>query len=319
MQNLRVIALDPGFGSEKLRTAEASVVLQSAVARPRDIGRAAAGIDVDAKPPEIRFDDQAFVVGPGAWNWGEPINSYDFTDIASPRRLALFYAVLAKALPPGEYQVDRLMIGLPTPLLRDELMAEMMTENIKRAYMREHTFSADGCEYVFKFRYGRAPAQPVGAYYGYILDDDGHVRRGSSKQEIAVLDIGMNTLDLYAVRAGKALPRFVGGSTHGVRRLIESIDGQADVEEIDHQLRERQIEIPDAAMESWLASVLGQTEKRWPRLSRFDVLIPVGGGAALLGEHLRRALAAKRATVEWPTDPITAVVDGLYKLGIKIL
>jgi hypothetical protein len=319
MQIIPAISHDPGFGNGKLRANDTRVVIQAAVSIPGEIGDAAAGLDVDEKPPEVRFDDNVFVVGEGSWNWGAPLGSFDYGDLASPSRLAIFYACLAQAMPPGEYQVDRLMIGLPTPLLQDELMSDLVRENIASKYKRNHRFTVDGESYYFDIRYAYTRAQPVGAYYDYILDEEGHVRRGSSKKLVGILDAGMNTLDFYGVQAGKAKVRFVRGSKDGVRRLIEAIDGRAEKEIIDNRIRNRTIDVPDAAIESWLATILGTTEELWPSLSTFDLVIPVGGGAVILGEHLRRALVARRAIVEWPDNPITSIVDGLYKLGIRSL
>ena len=86
---------------------------------------AAKGLETQARPQTVCLSNSlSFVAGPGAWAWGEPLSTLDFNDLASPQRLALFYAAVSHLLPPGDHAVDLLVIGLPVPLLQDELQAK---------------------------------------------------------------------------------------------------------------------------------------------------------------------------------------------------
>jgi hypothetical protein len=314
-----VVALDPGYGNTKVRTPEGLNVLQSAIARPRVLGMAAEGVDVSSRPKTVRLEDSTeYVAGPGAWSWGNPENSMDYSDIASQKRLALFFSSFAQIHHPGFYEVDLMVMGLPVPLLQDELQAEPMIDALK-VYKGRHSFVYDGSSYMININRVRVLPQPVGAYANYSLDENGHLRRGISKEEVAVMDLGMNTLDLYVIRGFEAVPRFIGGDKLGVRRLLENLNGRKDIEELDADLRAGRLSVDDTQMDNWLISILGSLERNWRSLKNFDAVIPTGGGSAVLGTRLSNALAAKGAAVHWPKDPVTANVDGLYRWGVRII
>ena len=114
-----ILALDPGFGNTKVASENGVHVLQSAVARPCEIGMAARGLETQARPQTVTLaGGLSFVAGPGAWAWGEPLSTLNFNDLTSPQRQALFYAALSHLLPAGEHVIDLLVIGLPVPLLQ---------------------------------------------------------------------------------------------------------------------------------------------------------------------------------------------------------
>ena len=313
-----VIALDPGYGNTKVRTSEGINVLQSAIARPRKLGMAAQGIDVAQRPSTVTFPEAEYVVGPGAWSWGSPESSMDYTDLASRKRLALFLTSFANIHPPGSYTADLLAMGLPVPLLQDDLQAEALLDALK-VYKGKHLYQVDGMTYQLVINRMKVLAQPVGAYAGYVLDTNGHLRRGISKEQVAILDLGMNTLDLYVVQGFEVAPRYIGGDKLGVRRLLENLNGRnREIEELDADLRSGRLNPSEAELDNWLISILGSLERNWPSLSRFDAVIPTGGGASVLGMKLNHALAAKGAPVHWPQDPVTANVNGLYRWGVRV-
>ena len=151
--------------------------------------------------------------------------------------MALFYAALSHLLPPGEHVIDLLVVGLPVPLLQDELQAKAVIAGLVQ-YKTIHEFQ---CRWR-KVRPGHqilnALPQPVGAYADWLLDTEGHVRQGGVNAEVAVLDIGMNTLDLYVIQGWKVAPRFIGGGKLGIRRLLENMNPSGrDLEELDSALR----------------------------------------------------------------------------------
>lgn len=313
---MNVIALDSGYGNTKVCLDCKTRVLQSVVAVPRDIGLAATGMKTTHQIRSVRFDRFHFAIGSGAWHWGEPRGSMDYTALASPERRALFYSALTDLVKPGKHTIDLLVIGLPVPLLQDKTQAQVVFEALK-IYKGEHTFfNGENETYNLDIKRIRVYAQPVGTYANWYLDENLHVRSGVSKAEIAIVDIGMNTLDLYVIVGGKVEPRFIGGGKVGVRRLLEllSTNGR-EPEELDADLRSGRLKPSKAELESWLGEILGTIEQTWPNLRRFNTVIPSGGGAVLLGESLRLALIAKGAAVHWPEDPVTANVIGLWKWG----
>ena len=82
-------------------------------------------------------------------------------------------------------------------------------------------FEVEGKPYHVEITAIEALAQPVGAYLDWLYDDNIQPRAGASKAEVMVIDGGMNTLDVYALKAGRVLNTFVGGAETGVRRLLE--------------------------------------------------------------------------------------------------
>ncbi len=315
--HIPIIALDPGYGNTKVCVSGETALLQSAVSHPRQVGLAAIGMKTAQMAQEVTFDQGHFAVGPYAWHWGDPHGSHDYTALASPERRALSYAALSSLLKPDQYFVDKLIFGLPVPLLQDQTQAEAVFGGLK-TYKGQHSFRVDDKKYKFTIKRLKVLAQPVGAYSDWLLDDDLRYRRGGRQAEVAVLDLGMNTLDLYVIQGGQVSPRFVGGGKVGVRRLLELLMGNGhDVEELDADLRCGRLRPSQPQLESWLGEVLGAFERTWPNLRRFDAVVPTGGGAVILGDMLQHALIAKGAAVHWPEDPLTANVLGLWKWGMR--
>jgi hypothetical protein len=280
---------------------------------------AAKGLETQARPQTVTLaGGLSFVAGPGAWAWGEPLSTLDFNDLTSPQRLALFYATVSHLLPAGEHIIDLLVIGLPVPLLQDELQAKAVIDGLGQ-YKTVHEFYVDERKYTLVVKQLRALPQPVGAYADWLLNSEGHVRQGGVNAEVAVMDIGMNTLDLYVIQGWKVAPRFIGGGKLGIRRLLENLNpGGRDLEELDSALRSGSFKPTTEQKTAWLGAIFGNVERTWPGLRRFDAVIPTGGGTVVLGELLRSTLAAKGAAVHWPADPVTANVAGFYKWGCRV-
>jgi len=312
------VALDPGFGNTKVSLEGRSAIVQSAVVRPRDVGLAAVGMKSAVAATQVQFDGFHFSVGTGAWAWGEPRGGMDFSFLSSPERKALMYAALSTLSMPGEVHIGTLVIGLPVPLLQDQVQAEAVLNGLK-TFKGQHDFQVDKKAYRVSIEKIKVLAQPAGAYFDWLLDSQLHPRRVASQAEVAVLDIGMNTADLYVILGGVVQPRFVGGGKVGVRRLLQIMmnDGH-DLEELDARLRSHKLRPSQEALEGWLSEILAVIERTWPSLRRFTTVIPTGGGALVLGEILQTALASKGAAIHWPGDPICSNVLGLWKWGCYV-
>ncbi len=315
MNTIKVVAVDPGYGAIKVCVDRQTYLMPSAIARVREIGKADIGMKAISQAKTIQFGWHTYAVGEGAWHWGEPLTNRDYSAINSPERMVLIFAAIAQLLPPGEYVIEVLVIGLPVPLLMDPSQSEAVMNGLK-AYKSEHAFETPKGKYKLTFQKLKVLAQPVGAYADWLLDDELCIRKNGRQAEVAVLDTGMNTLDLYVIQDGKVLPRFIGGDKVGVRRLLEILDSNGhDPEELDAQLRTGRLKPSREQLESWLSEVLAAVERTWPNLRRFSTVIPAGGGSVLLGDLLRVALISKGAAVTWPADPGTTNVNGLWKWG----
>lgn len=312
---IQVIGFDPGFGNTKVCVDGKAAVIQSAVVRPRSIGRADIGMKRYEAVPHIEFEGQTFATGPGVWHWGTTVSSLDYSALASMERRALFYSAIGEVLDPGTYELKMLVVGLPVNLLKDQTQADIILENLKR-YKGRHSFDLEGKQYELTIERTKVLAQPAGAYANWLFNDDLKRRIDAANREVAVLDIGMNTLDLYALHNGRVEPRFVGGGKVGVRRLLSILNHEGyDLAELDAKLRANKLRPSRHALESWLGELLAAIELVWPSMRRFDAILPVGGGASILGETLRMALISKGAVVHWMEEPITANVIGFWKWG----
>jgi hypothetical protein len=310
-----VLALDPGYGNTKICFDGRVATMQSAISRPQKVGLAAIGMKTAVKTKIIELDGYEFAIGPDTWHWGNLLSSGDYSAITSPERRALAFGTLAESLPPGEHRIDLMVIGLPVHLLQDEIQAKAVLSGLK-TYKGQHSFRIGDDEWILHITRLKALAQPVGAYADWLFNAELQMRKKGRKSEVAVLDIGMNTLDQYVIQDGKVSPRFIGGEKVGVRRLLELLTSNGHShEELDAKLRAGRLRPDKNQMESWLSEVLASIERVWPNLRRFDTLIPTGGGALILGNYLRTALIAKGASVHWADDPITANVYGLWKWG----
>ena len=118
-----VLALDPGYGNTKICFDGRVATMQSAISRPQKVGLAAIGMKTAVKTKIIELDGYEFAIGPDTWHWGNLLSSGDYSAITSPERRALAFGTLAESLPPGEHQIDLMVIGLPVHLLQDEIQA----------------------------------------------------------------------------------------------------------------------------------------------------------------------------------------------------
>jgi Actin like proteins N terminal domain len=313
--NIKTIAIDPGYGSTKVRADGKTTTIHSAVARIKEVGLAGVGMKTASQAHTIRLGWETFAIGDGAWNWGEPLTNRDYSALTSPERRALIFGALAQSLEPGDYEIDTTVFGLPVPLLMDETQGQAIMNGLK-AYKNEHCFATSQGEYKLTIQKLKVLPQPVGAYADWLLDDELRIRKNGRQAEVAVLDVGANTVDLYCIQDGKVLPLFIGGAKVGVRRLLEILDGNGhDPEELDAHLRTGRLKPTKDQFESWLSEILASIERTWPSLRRFTTVIPAGGGSVLLGDLLRIALISKGAAVTWPDDPATTNVNGLWKWG----
>jgi hypothetical protein len=310
-----IIALDPGFGNTKVCLNGVVSVIQSIAVRPKRIGMAGLGMKGASPIIEVAFDKYEFAVGPGAVEWGIPQSNLDYSSLASEERQALFYAALAPLLGTGTHAVDLLMVGLPVPLLLDSEQSELVLADLKRL-KGQQTFKVGKDEINLNVEKLRVVPQPLGAYVDWLLSETLQPRKNAAQAEVAVLDIGMNTVDLYAVRGGRVEPRFVGGGKVGVRKLFERLDGDSgDWEELDLDLRQGRLLLSSSILQGWLSDLMATIEKTMPHLSRFTAVIPTGGGVLLLGDLLRIYLASRGAAIYCLDDPIGANARGLWKWG----
>lgn len=319
-----IIALDPGFGNVKVVGGAGEVILQSAVSTD---GGPLAGrmVGLRAARPPLRISTEAgtFYTGAGAHDWGRPVESLDFDRLTgSPEMAALVYAALTEYSAGADllHPLD-LLVGLPVEALTGQAAAPVKRGVVSWLRGRHQWVVSDaGREFGLSIQVDRVrvTSQPVGALFDWLLDDAGAwipERRALFRREIGVLGVGMNTVDLLAVRNGQPVQRFIAGRNVGVRRLLRLCDGQQlySLAELDQQLRAGTLDTA-GALDVWQREVAGLIESQWAdQWRRFAAVIVVGGGAALLQEPLMRRFGG----LAWvPADPVISTARGLYKYGL---
>lgn len=316
--------LDLGYGALKLVGRYGGIELPSHIATAGgDIAADLAGIEAAERPLLIKtIPHQPYWCGLGAHAYGRAIENLDYDRlIGSVEIQVLLYAALTRYMHqchiiPQTTGIT-LYVGLPLePLSGDK--ADETVAAVRQWLIGVHHWQADGVAHTVNIKAVHVATQPMGAYFDYILGDDGSPRHADQLgQEVGVLSVGFNTVERQVFQSGTFIPRFTAGSQFGVRRLLERINGRShnaySLGELDTMLRLGNLETLQD-IDDWARQVLGEIEKSWGRdWRRFAHVVLVGGGAHLLNGRLLTKFSGKAAT---PEDPVMAIAQGLYKLAV---
>ena len=104
------------------------------------------------------------------------------------------------------------------PLLQDKAQATIILDSLKR-FKGNHHFTIGHKAHELEISRVKVLAQPVGAYVNWLYDDQLNLRSNGNKAEVAVMDVGFYTLDLYAIANGQVSERHIGGAEVGVHRF----------------------------------------------------------------------------------------------------
>lgn len=322
MAELVNFGLDLGMGALKLYGNQQGIQLISQVAVNNGplVGRML-GLGNSRLPLRITLPSgNTFFVDSGAHDSGRPVENLSMDRFSgAPEMLALFYGAFTRYIQQVGVvpQPVNIICGLPLETLSSE-KAHSTIDGIHRWMKAEHTWKANDQEFQLSVVEVRATSQPAGALFDYVLDLEGKIipeRRNAFTQEVGIVSIGMNTTELLVVREKVPVQRFTAGSTSGVRRLLELVNGQQlySLGELDTLLRANRLDVSQA-LPIWEREVTGEIEKCWGKSwRRFTVVILVGGGAVLLKNTLPYFFNGKGIL---PEDPIQSIARGLWKLPL---
>ncbi len=207
--------------------------------------------------------------------------------------------------------------GLPIAALMGE-QADETRKAVQGWLQGEHEWMADGERCRLDVAQAVVAAQPVGAVFDHLLNERGEMtpdRKAAFKKEIAVLGVGMNTVDLLVVAGGAPVERFTAGANVGVRRLMELANpgGLYSLAEMDDRLRDGTLDT-NTALPIWQSEVMGLVEETWAdKFKRFESIVCVGGGSILLRDALLRRFSGKAFVAD---DPVISTARGLYKYAV---
>jgi len=321
MENNLFLGQDLGMGAIKLYGPCGGMQLPSVVAA--DLGQVVGnmlGFRSRKPPVRIRVEGMSFYVGAEAHDWGRGIENLDYDRLTGvPETRAIFYASLTQYLERNSLTnlPVQMIVGLPLePLSGPDAQAN--AEAVRQWMKGEHYWEADGKPFSVTITEVKITSQPSGALFDYLLDEQGAFipeRKLHFTQEMGIISIGFNTLEVLTVKDRAPVQGMTHGTTSGVRRLLELVngDGMYSLGELDGLLRSGMLDIR-TALPVWAREVTGQIEKTWgQRWRRFAGIILVGGGSLLLEETLIGRFNGK---VFLPDDPVISIARGLYKLSL---
>lgn len=283
----------------------------------------------------------SYLVGPNVHHYAEPISDLDYqrlSDTLASRSLT--YAALGQAIN-GRPTEARLMLGFPVEVTADKELYKNTLKGLRGWLQAGHQFTVDGRHVFTDVQMVKAVAQPVGSYFDWGMDSAGNWTQNEESLEmpVAVLDVGFNTIDLFAVQGGQIVNRYTGGNNLGMHRVARVVARhvqeqhqvrwglhQAD-EAVKEFVARKQCSFYCADGEVDLSGIIQQAleqnftainefvSERWQNGRQFYRLLVTGGGAeALRDSFLRRYPAAYI-----PAEPVFANARGLLKWAMRVM
>ncbi|MCP4540399.1 MAG: ParM/StbA family protein [Chloroflexi bacterium] len=313
------IAFDPGFGNGKIALivdGELRTIVVSAIVGMgnTNIGRLGIG-DVGRQrrrrlPDQVTFGGVGYLVGEGTERYANPMQGLDFLRLRDgPDVRALFYDCVYHALGAGEHEAS-MVVGLPVEVMANERQADVTSRDLRDWMINSHQFSVNDDDVSLVVEDVKLIAQPVGAFFAWGMDDDGQWMQGENALDasIGVLDIGFNTLDLFAMEGAEIAARYTDGDTLGMRRaaeyVIQAVDNAYDKSISIYQANtliqssnpilhtpQGQVDLRPLVAQalsrvaSGILTFVRQPDK-WGDGRQFDYLLFAGGGAEALREQL---------------------------------
>jgi len=275
------------------------------------------GLRTQKAPLSISNGHGLFYVGANAHDHGRPVESLDVERYnGTPEMEALLQGgITAYQRAYGTFTNPlSVVFGVTTEAVTSE-----NSDQIRQWIKGKHEWIADDQPDRVEIASVKIATQASAELFDYLLDDEGCFipeRKGAFTGEVGAISIGFGTVELMVVRNKTIVQRFTSGSTSGVRRLLEIVDGQHlySLGELDMQLRAGQLDIRDA-LPIWEREVSGVIEKAWGKSwKRFAAVLIVGGGSILLKDTLPYRFNGRAFM---PENPVMSIARGLYKLALS--
>ncbi|MGB9724726.1 MAG: hypothetical protein ACP5OO_11195 [Chloroflexia bacterium] len=339
------LGMDPGYGYFKLAL---SVPQPRSVAFPALVAPGAGrfkarllGTKPKSRTVEVETAGGRFLVGYGAQEQGHPLTISQalgrFQD--APELLPLFGASLA-SLGVGDPGVQAVLaVGLPVELLQTEETRRRTVAHLRSLFLGTHTFRVGRTSFCVEVRTLLPLPQPAGAFFAWGLAPDGRWVRPKEdllEARVGICDIGFNTCDLFAVRAGEVLSRWTGGENIGLRKVLETLQAllyrehglslslhELDVEGVlwkeEPVLRLPSGALPlraerDAALSQAAGEVVAFLERTWAGARQFAYILITGGGSRVFQKALRQYFGS---SAEFLPEPLVANAVGLARYAAR--
>jgi hypothetical protein len=327
------IGIDPGFGNFKIADAEGrvaalpSTVGVGEIAPALETGLGRRRREASRLPDRVRLGNLSYLAGE-VERYARPADRLDMDRFGGgPEMEALLLAAAFRLLGEGEFEAAA-SVGLPVHVLRAPDAAETVA-SVRRWLIGEHRGEVNGRPFALRIRAVRVLAQPLGAFFAWGLDGSGRWARPAAdfKARVAVIDVGFNTLDIFAIEAGEVIQRFTQGGTVGVRRAAERLAdlmraqrGWApSLREADAWLRGNgEEEISRQALETAASEIVTFCEQALGDTAPLlRAVLLTGGGVAFA--PIRERLMRRFPNAVVPADPVTANALGLARFAVRLI
>lgn len=338
----RFIAVDPGFGVFKVTEVVGDAVFTNQIPAVvgigpiKNMGMLSMGVRrsrvTQQKPLQIEIDGQSYLVGKNVHRHTRPSTRLDYGRLSDgPELKALILSSLALRMNGGPFDCS-LIIGFPVEVAMDEELGPKTLASLRGWLVGEHKFTLNGEKHRITVQKIKAMGQPVGSYWAFGLDNRGQWTRDKQDYNVpvAVLDIGYNTLDMFAIEKGVINHRTTGGDNLGMHRAGRAIHQgvksdfgvKLSLHEADELIKTGSTHLHhlggtadisnliEAALSATFADV-SEFIKDHIDDQPFRYLILTGGGAKALKSWLVNEFP--HAII--PPDPVTANSIGLAKFA----
>jgi len=218
-----------------------------------------------------------------------------------------------------------IVTGLPVTfytdktVVRDRLLGE---HKVQRENRRAQSLRVSDC---------RVIPQPFGALLSATLDDGGRiVDQALATGAVGVIDVGGKTTNLLSVNRLSEIGRETSSVSVGAWDVVRAVktwlaDHCPDLDLRDHQVADaivaRQVSyygeridiapVVDAVITPLADQVIAEATQLWNGGAALDAILVSGGGALLLGSHIRQHFRHARAV----DDPVFANALGFWRFA----
>ncbi len=222
----------------------------------------------------------------------------------------------------------KIVTGLPVAFYDDK-------ETLQAQFIGSHKIQRDGRRsQTINVTEARVIPQPFGTLLSAALDDQGRIAdQELATSAVGIIDIGGKTTNLLSVNRLAEIAKETASVNAGVWDVVRAVRGYLATECPDLDLRDHEItaaitnrhlkyygepvslaDIVDAALEPMANQVIAQASQLWNSGARLVAVLVTGGGALLLGPHIKRYFRHARVV----DDPVFANVIGYWRFAQRL-
>lgn len=319
--------IDIGYNATKAVTDKRRTIFPSVVGSP---DRASFTLNGGNEAAIVLLSPNHVLIGEEAVQQSRFLNRReDRRWIDSGEWLELFLAALTELTSGSPVDVE-IVTGLPVSFYSDK-------EQVQQRLLGEHRVQREGRRgQLLRVVNARVIPQPFGSLLAEVLDERGQIQqRDLAQAAVGLIDIGGKTCNLLSVSRLSEIGRETTSVNIGGWNLVRAVrqwltqhyPGLDDLR--DHQLataiQARTLHYYGESVKDFPAvvndlaadlarQILSEASHLWNGGATLDAILITGGGALLLGEHIRRHWAHARLV----SEPVYGNAVGYWKLARRL-